>query len=192
MKILSLSLSFFLLAASAVLALDTSQITYPIVELGNCPDQASCKTYCSQPANYATCKTFAASRQEKTVAEAKNFLGCTTYEGCKTFCQNTANKEKCREFSQRASQVSPDIIAAFYQATREELGCDSQNSCKIFCDQIQNRERCILFAKRHNLFRPKPLLMPASPSAVLKPARPPLYPPATSATPAGQNNYYPR
>ncbi|MBI4099885.1 hypothetical protein HY440_02660 [Candidatus Microgenomates bacterium] len=160
--------SAILLAARAVFAIDVNQLTFPIAELGNCATTVECKTYCGQSANYPACKAFAASHQVKPptdtdktelVDEAKNFLGCTSYDTCKAFCQQTENRQKCQEFSVNRSQapVTPAIVTLFFGATQQELGCNSVESCKATCDQPTNFQRCTQFAKRHNLFRPKPL-----------------------------------
>lgn len=163
------------LAVGVVFAVDTSTITFPIVQLGNCQSPQECKTYCSQPANYAACKSFAQSHQlqpqttevsddkQELITQAQNFLGCTDLASCKSFCQQTENHEKCSQLAgmirlnlNAKAPVSPDIMAAFFQATKAELGCDSQTSCKAFCDVPTNFTRCTQFAKRHNLFRPSP------------------------------------
>lgn len=175
-------ISFFLALALSrqVLAIDTSQITFPVAELSNCTDATSCKTYCSQTVNYGTCKAFAASHREKIVTEAKDLLGCTSYESCKKFCQQIENRQRCLEFAKREKpNLSPDVVTAFFEATRLELGCDSQTSCKSFCDLPENFTRCTLFAKRHNLFRYRPGPLVATPSSYPKPpSLPPVnYPP---------------
>lgn len=195
MKILSSRLAFLatgaaaiLLAARAVFAIDTSQITFPITELGNCASVAECKTYCSQPVNYDACKAFAQDHRVKPdLDEAKNLLGCESLASCKTFCQQPANREKCTEFANRKSQapVSPAIVALFFQATQQELGCSSVETCKTTCDQPANFQKCTQFAKRHNLFRPLPSANSATPSSDLKLIKPPSLtrPPTTTTLP---------
>lgn len=182
--IFSLAVTVLIVTGRQVLALESNQITFPITELGNCTDTTSCKLYCSKPENQLACRTFAQTHQIKPpqpptgtpdkiqmLSDAKNLLGCATLEACVTFCQKEENRQKCSDFAARErlyarsssnAPVSPNIIQAFYQATKDELGCDSETSCKTLCAQTQNFTRCTIFAKRHNLFR---YSQPATPSA---------------------------
>ena len=46
----------FLIIGSAAIGAD--DIQYPVAELGNCKDEADCRSYCDKPDNYFTCFSF--------------------------------------------------------------------------------------------------------------------------------------
>ncbi len=75
-------------------------ITFPISDLGNCTDVASCRSFCDDPVNRLTCINFAKSKgfyqdrsqnQQSVLENAKKELGCDSIDSCKTFCQKYEN-----------------------------------------------------------------------------------------------------
>ncbi len=132
-------------------------ITFPIVQLGNCTNVASCKTFCEKSENHQTCMDFARSKglgqykqQNDLLQKAKQELGCDSIESCKALCENPVNREKCMKL---ADQNQPPELKAkkeeFIQKAKEVLGCDSYASCKSFCENPDNREKCMKFADQH-------------------------------------------
>lgn len=85
-------------------------ISFPIVELGNCGSIQECKAYCDQPANQQACMNFAKLKglkkkeqkglNQELLEKAKTFLGCDSAQSCREFCQKEVNFEKCSLFAQ--------------------------------------------------------------------------------------------
>lgn len=114
-------------------------------ELG-CDSEESCKTFCSQEANFQKCSNFAKKNglqggikntvdSSSTLAKAKEILGCTSVDTCKTFCSQEANIQKCSDFAKQAGlrggeqKVGPG-------------GCTSEETCKAFCASPVNSQLC--------------------------------------------------
>jgi len=165
-------------------------ITFPIVELGNCPDKAACKDYCDQPLSRDACQNYAivhklitpqptplidTAKAIQLISEAKKLIGCDSYDTCKAFCDIDSNHEECLDFSQKNNdlinnydEIIPNPIESFstllFQITQQELGCNSENSCKTFCSDEQNYQKCTQFAQKHLSLRstPPPLNSPTN------------------------------
>lgn len=160
--------SFAQESTSSADAVKKFNITFPIVQLGNCTSVENCKEYCSDSANQEACTAFAKSkgfyknpnegqgnaRQRLLLEKAKAELGCSTEEECKVFCSDPANKDKCAAFAKKynidthsKNPRSKDILEKAMQV----LGCNSPESCKAVCGQEANHEKCSLFAKTAGL-----------------------------------------
>lgn len=139
-------------------------ITFPIQDLGNCADVASCRSFCEDPLNRETCINFAKSKgfykdrnqnQQAVLENAKKELGCDSIDSCKIFCQKEENLQKCKEFGtknglthQNALDSQKDTIL---QKAKAALGCDSVDACKAVCSLESNKKKCSDFAKDVNL-----------------------------------------
>ncbi len=114
-------------------------------ELG-CSSESTCRTFCSQEANFDTCSSFAKKHnlggghvedtgQVRTLEKAKQILGCNSEASCKTFCEQETNRQKCSDFAKDAGlrggeqQVGPG-------------GCASEETCKSFCSDPNNYQIC--------------------------------------------------
>jgi hypothetical protein len=161
------------LASVSVFAQETPEqaarkhgVTFPIVELGNCADFSSCRSYCDDPVHNEACVAFAkkkgfykenalSQKQEELLNKAKSELGCTTPDACRELCHRQENFDKCSQFAQKnglegGHQNDPgkrEII----QKAKEILGCDSEVSCRTVCEQEANRDKCSQFAKTAGL-----------------------------------------
>lgn len=128
-------------------------LTFPIPELGNCNNAATCKVYCDQPQNYQACMEFAKSKgfyKEKVdqrhvdlLPAAKETLGCNSITTCKNFCQQEANQLRCQAFAQKhgLSTSSAENEQLLIRA-KQNLSCDSFESCRMLCDQQENYTKC--------------------------------------------------
>jgi len=78
-----------------------SQISYPVAELGNCADQAACKTYCDKTENIDACLNFAEKNNLMSSAEiqvARNFKAlaltgpgsCAGKDACDAYCSDSS------------------------------------------------------------------------------------------------------
>lgn len=133
-------------------------ITFPIAELGNCTNVASCKTFCDDTKNHQSCTDFAKkhklsgdsskSSSEKSDEEilklARAELGCSSYDACMQFCEEENNMEKCIDFAARhnlmenASQMKQQM-----SALKNLLGCNSMKACMDFCNNPINMQKCM-------------------------------------------------
>src|SRR3989338_723893 len=144
------------------------QVTFPIVELGNCVSFSACRTYCNDTANSDACIAFAKkkgfykeqridAKKQALIQTAKTELGCDSESSCRATCEQEANFEKCQKFAQKngldegqKDQKNP-ADKAILQKAKTILGCDSPTSCKSICEQETNREKCSEFAKQAGL-----------------------------------------
>lgn len=141
-------------------------VTFPVSELGNCTDLASCKIFCEDPVNKDACIEFAKqkgfykedalSAQRSTIlARAKQSLGCDSEESCKELCEQESNRDKCSQFARQnniqGGHVENPASQQIIQKAKETLGCDSENSCRDVCSQEENRDKCSQFAKQVGL-----------------------------------------
>jgi len=139
-------------------------LTFPIVELGNCSSISDCKNYCDDPSHTASCIAYAKqkgfykpsnldSQKDTVLADAKSTLGCDSIESCKAFCSDSANADLCSSFAKKHnlkggnSQVSDNTL----QEAKTTLGCDSINSCQTFCQQEENKAKCESFARQNGI-----------------------------------------
>lgn len=114
-------------------------------ELG-CDSESSCKSLCSDQANFDRCDTFAKKRglngghvedpaNRKILEKAKEILGCNSPDSCSSFCSKEENRQKCSEFARETGlrggeqRVGPG-------------GCTSEETCKAFCSDPQNFPVC--------------------------------------------------
>ncbi len=175
-SILSITIAFFALSLFQVFAQTPTtveqqvssqyNITFPIVELGNCTDLSSCKAYCNDSSHQQACVDFAKKKgfykettldtQKTTVLQsAKTDLGCDSEETCRQACEKKENFEKCAQFAKRfnlkGGQPSNTSDTTILQRAKTMLGCTSVDSCKLFCQQGENQQKCSNFAKQVGL-----------------------------------------
>lgn len=131
-------------------------ITFPIQELGNCNNIATCKVYCNQEENRDSCIAFAKSKgfYKETVNEsqvtalsiAKAELGCDSVNSCKTLCQQKTNQARCQSFAQKHGLATSQTLSSkdeeILVKAKQNLGCDSFESCRALCDQEANYVKC--------------------------------------------------
>ena len=145
---------FLIFGASSILAQSNPQLTFPIVELGNCNNVQTCKVYCDQPENRQACVDFSKSKgfykdkvdqkQVQLLSFAKTELGCETLNSCKLFCSQQENYARCQQFAQKQglatapSGKDEELLAK----AKQNFNCDSFESCKTLCDNEQNYTKC--------------------------------------------------
>lgn len=136
-------------------------ITFPISELGGCKDYSSCRTFCEDPVNQASCINFAktkgfykedeVAKKDELLAQAQSELGCNSESACRSFCEQETNFDKCNSFAKNhnltGGHVEDPASRQILEKAKEILGCDSPSSCMSFCSQEGNRKKCSNFAK---------------------------------------------
>lgn len=140
-------------------------VTFPVVELGNCTDFSSCKTYCQDPTHATECINFAKKKgfhkevkkeQKNSIAEnAKTELGCDSESSCRSICEKEENIDKCSSFAKKhnlgGGRVDDVKRKDIIEKAKQILGCDSPDSCKSFCEKEENRDKCSQLAKETGL-----------------------------------------
>jgi len=105
-----------------------------------CDSEESCKTFCSKAENVSKCMEFgkvhklaqenSLNNQNKTrlLEDAKQSLGCTTFEGCAAFCSQAQNVEKCMTFSKNYATGSSNSKVPAIKS------CANKTECKSYCE----------------------------------------------------------
>lgn len=149
-------------------------VTFPIVELGNCENKGACLSYCDLPQNVGVCTDFALKHNlisQKEAKRAKKFVelkegpgACTTMEQCKTYCNDINNIEECLSFAEREGFMDDDeLIEArkVAQVLRSGVqlpgGCQNHGACEAYCNQPENIDECLVFAERAGLMNQEEL-----------------------------------
>ena len=114
-------------------------------ELG-CDSEASCRSFCSQEANFEKCSSFAKKNnltgghvdnpeEKRFLEKAKEVLGCDSPSSCMNFCQNEANRQECSDFAKQMG----------FKGGEQRVGpggCNSEETCKTFCSDQNNYQIC--------------------------------------------------
>ena len=93
--------------------ISTSNIVYPIVELGSCKDQGDCANFCSVPANMVACVNYAEKNNllagedlriskavVKRIADGTTPGGCKSKAECEAYCTGRVdNIKECVTFA---------------------------------------------------------------------------------------------
>lgn len=137
-------------------------ISFPIVELGNCNSPLECKTFCDDPLNHQTCIDFAKKkgfykgneyRMKRAIAlsDAQKELGCNSLDSCRQICEQANNQDRCIAFAKehhlKGGLIANPENSTILQKAQTILGCNSYESCKYFCSQKINRDKCNSFAQ---------------------------------------------
>ncbi len=150
------------LAANMALA-QTSNVQYPVAELGNCASQSACKTYCDDPAHAGACLDFAQKNglmTQQEVATAKKLTsgqlngpgGCTSKDQCQAYCNDISHIEECVTFAKANNLMPPqDLAQAEKIANALKRGvqppnCKNKEECNVYCSQPAHMEECTTFA----------------------------------------------
>lgn len=148
-------------------------ITFPIIELGNCGSKEECRNFCNQPENITACVAFAkshglmnqdeATRAEKFGQKIKGGQGpggCTDAESCKNFCSTVANLDVCTAWAEKNGIKDDHFTEAKkingYLKSGGQMpgGCTSKETCESYCGDFSHAEECFAFAKKVGLNNP--------------------------------------
>lgn len=138
-------------------------IHYPIAELGNCADKASCKTYCDSPDNTSACVNFAEQKNlftKNEVVTAKKFIdtgskgpgSCSGQAACEQYCGNSTHIEECTAFAEKNGMMSDQqlkdskkVIAAIKSGLKPPV-CAGPTKCNAYCSNPSHMEECMTFS----------------------------------------------
>ncbi|MEK9153265.1 MAG: hypothetical protein AAB723_01550, partial [Patescibacteria group bacterium] len=170
-KLLIFAAISFLIISSAVLVAkavaqettNTTNIQYPVAELGNCPDKTACKLYCDSPKNTEACLSFAEKKNLMTKTEittAKKFTAtnikkpgsCTTKDSCEEYCNDINHIDECITFATENDLIPPKeleeakkVQSAIKRGVKPPA-CGNKKNCDVYCDSPDHMEECINFA----------------------------------------------
>ncbi len=163
-KIISTTVGLFLALVSVAYA---QNISFPVAELGNCTDKASCKVYCDTAGHEDSCLSFAQKQglmSSSEVQQAKKFVGETGPGGCKgseckTYCDNADHTSACIDFATKKGFISSDEAERakkFQKATETggPGGC-TREGCKQYCESRDHQDECFAFAQKNGLVPPE-------------------------------------
>ena len=162
-----LAVSFILLPFIVKAETTADNLSFPVVELGNCQDQAACKIYCDAPNNMPVCVDFSlrqgfinsdeAAIAKKAVLKIKTGQtpgGCKSREECSNYCQNNASDMKtCIAFAEEIGIPAAEIAQAKQVASALEKGaslpgnCQGKAACENYCSDVGHIDECLVFAE---------------------------------------------
>lgn len=149
---------------SLVAEASLENVVFPVAELGNCGDEAECRTYCDNSENITACLAIAEkydlmSREE--IVEAKQFAalgvgpgGCTDKAACENYCEDANHIDECVTFAEANGLMSPEELTeakklqtALRQGAKLPGGCTNKKSCDNYCGDSSHMEECVTFAE---------------------------------------------
>ncbi len=152
----------------------TTDIQYPVPELGNCKDQSECKAYCDKQENMEVCLDFAEKNNlmsEEEIQIAKNFIaagnkgpgGCTGKDACEQYCNEINNIDECISFAEKNNLLPPaeleeakKVQAAIAKGVKPPP-CGNKNACDAYCEEPEHMEECITFGAEAGFIQGKEL-----------------------------------
>jgi|GEM_PF-2258941 len=155
----------FFVIALRVSALSPFDITYPIPELGNCANQAECKTYCDETSHADACLNFAqkygfvdakkAEQVKKLPATGPG--GCKGQDECMTYCDAAEHADECLKFAEDHNLLDKTELKEAKAAAKlvGPGGCKGPKECKDYCQDPSHKEECFSFAKQKGLISGK-------------------------------------
>lgn len=139
------------------------EISYPVVELNNCTDKASCKAYCDKTDNIDACLSFAEKNNlmsSEELASAKKFQdtgmvgpgGCKGKDKCDTYCSDPVHIDECITFAEKNGLMSGSelneakkVQAAIAKGIKPPA-CGGKKACEVYCSSSEHMEECINFS----------------------------------------------
>ena len=167
-KILHTIFTAIIISFLAVISSVKAEITYPILDLGNCSSQKECAAFCDDSTNHMTCVSWAESEGVFTDQQAKRMKdvnrmqeyeegknvdpvsgpgNCATRSECDAYCRIEGNLDECLQFSVDNGYISLEE-ANQEKANRDRGGpggCSSDEECRDFCGNPDNMETCMDF-----------------------------------------------
>lgn len=142
----------------------TPEISYPVAELGNCADKATCKVYCDEPANIDACLSFAEKNNlmsKDEIKVAKNFKstgmtgpgGCKGKDECGAYCNGPDHMDACIAFAEKNGMMSGSqleeakkVQGAIAKGIKPPA-CGGKDACNTYCSSKEHMSECVNFAE---------------------------------------------
>ncbi|TSC70132.1 MAG: hypothetical protein G01um101470_878 [Parcubacteria group bacterium Gr01-1014_70] len=153
--------------------LSAKDIQHPVPELGNCQNEAECRSYCDSVDHAKECFAFAKKynliSEEEAKKAADHFLnvkngpgGCNSGKSCEAYCSTLAHIDECIAFAEETGYYELDELAEAkkFQAlvkagTKFPGGCTERNTCEIYCSEPNHMEECLSFAETSGIMPPE-------------------------------------
>lgn len=166
-SLLSIGLGFTGLVLANDYQTNLAKINFPIVELGNCRDQATCLHYCDQAENISPCLAFAEKNQllsaadialgkqvAKRIADGTMPGQCKSRQECESFCNgNTENLGACLSLAEELGVLSPadlqqakKVLQALQAGAKLPGACTNKQTCENYCADNNHLDECLSFA----------------------------------------------
>ncbi len=159
---------------SNVLAQTASDIQYPVKELGNCQNEAACRTYCDKPENIKACVNFAEKNNlmsQEELQQAKKFVaagtkgpgGCTGKDNCEEYCNDISHMDECISFAEKNNLMSTSELAeaqkiqAAIKRGIKPPPCGNKKQCDVYCNEADHMGECITFGMEAGFIQGKEL-----------------------------------
>ncbi|MEK7538582.1 MAG: hypothetical protein AAB552_01955 [Patescibacteria group bacterium] len=167
--------AFALIATSfsVVHAQEGGGIIFPIAELGNCTDKASCKSFCDKTENLTVCVKFAEdhkliskenAQKAKKLAEIGTGPGGCTGRACETYCEDAVHIDECVAFAEKHNIAPPDelkemkqVVKALKGGAKLPGGCKGKESCQTYCADTGHADECLAFAEKAGFMKKEEL-----------------------------------
>ena len=154
--------------------LPAPEITYPIAELENCSDKATCFGYCENQENSGQCLEFSKDHQllsEKEILLAEKILGvkdgpggCNSQASCKNYCDDVSHIDECLVFAEANGIMEEEeleeakkVRTAIQSGAKLPGGCRNKNECDNYCQNPDNMDECLAFAEAAGFIPPDEL-----------------------------------
>lgn len=149
-----------------------TRLTFPIAELENCADQATCKIFCDSEKNFSACISFGEksnliskeeadrARKLENALQEKGPGSCTDRKTCEAYCDDVKHIDECLSFAEKNELFSSAElndarkIAVALKSDGLPGSCSNKMSCELYCTQMAHRQECLDFAVTHELFTP--------------------------------------
>jgi len=153
---------------------EVADIQYPVKELGNCKDEASCKSYCDKSENIKACLNFAEKNNlmpKEEIEMAKKFVvagnkgpgGCRGKNECEVFCNDITHIDECVAFAEKNNLIpqkdleeAKKVQAAIKRGVRPPA-CGNKDQCDVYCGEANHMEECIAFGAEAGFIQGKEL-----------------------------------
>jgi hypothetical protein len=161
---LVIALGLIGLAVYAEASID--EITFPVVELGECADREECFAYCEDETHIQECVDFAErhgliapedaaiARKYPEVVAQGGPGGCDSMSDCEAYCTDIAHIGECVTFAEKYGLVGSEELAeakqiaqALSQGAKMPGGCTHKMGCKTYCEDMSHAEECLAFAE---------------------------------------------
>jgi len=156
-----------LLISGLVIARTSTDINYPVSELGNCENKTACKEYCDDPSHAEKCLEFAEEHKMMTqeeITQARTMIraiegggpgGCQSKTECQTYCEDADHLEECIEFAEEHDFIPKkelEKIKAMAKAHKRGVtppgNCQTKTECEAYCEEIDHIEECLNYAEK--------------------------------------------
>lgn len=156
--------SSFIISDATKAKAQTSDIQYPVAELGGCKNETDCRSYCDDTKNADVCFAFAEKNNlmsPEEIQTAKNFIkagnkgpgNCSSKEECDKYCNDINNINECVSFAEKNGIMSgkeleeaKKVQAAIAKGIKPPA-CSGKKDCDNYCNDSAHMEECIAFSK---------------------------------------------